>query len=242
MAPVGAPLVEFEVEGAGNVKPGAAKAARRKGRSRQKPAPKTEAPPPATTDAAPATPMPLPQEPPRAAAARPAFATRVAGEKPLASPAVRQRARDLGIELQFVPGTGPAGRISHEDLDAFVARGGTPAAAQPRAVARDGVEDVKVIGLRRKIAEKMQDSKRHIPHYAYVEEVDMTELESLRAQLNATKKPEQPKLTVLPFFMRAIVKVLPEHPQINARFDDEAASFIVTRRPYRHRHADGQWI
>jgi len=87
---------------------------------------------------------------------------------------------------------------------------------------RDGVEQVKVIGLRRKIAEKMQDSKRRIPHYAYVDEVDMTELEDLRGHLNKTRRKDQPKLTVLPFFMRALVKVLPDYPQINARFDDEA--------------------
>jgi 2-oxoisovalerate dehydrogenase E2 component (dihydrolipoyl transacylase) len=230
MAPVGAPLVEFEVEGPGNqkdsnVKPGAAKAA-----------PKVETPtaggpkpvPKAVEPQAPATPMPLPQEPPRRHVA-PAFTTRVAGEKPLASPAVRQRARDLGIELQFVPGTGPAGRISHADLDGFMASGGHAQPVHTGLVARDGVEDVKVIGLRRRIAEKMQDSKRRIPHYAYVDEVDMTELEALRVHLNATKTPEQPKLTVLPFFMRALVKVLPDYPQINARFDDEAG--IV------HRHA-----
>ena len=228
MAPVGAPLVEFEVEGAGNVKPGAAK-----------PAPKAEAPKAGSAEAGaqaqpsrrrtPATPMPLPQEPPRKVASAPAFTTRIAGEKPLASPAVRQRARDLGIELQFVPGTGPAGRISHADLDSFVASGGHAQPLLKGPVARDGVEDVKVIGLRRKIAEKMQQSKRRIPHYAYVDEIDMTELESLRAHLNATKTPDQPKLTVLPFFMRALVKVLPDYPQINARFDDEAG--IV------HRHA-----
>ena len=88
---------------------------------------------------------------------------------------------------------------------------------------------MKVIGLRRKIAEKMQESKRRIPHYAYVDEVDMTELEALRAHLNATKRADQPKLTVLPFLMRALVKALPDYPQINARFDDEAG--VV------HRHA-----
>ncbi len=228
MAPVGAPLVEFEVEGAGNQKPGAAaktdapKAARAAPKADAKPAAKAAEP------ETPATPMPLPKEPPRKSAS-PAFTTRIAGEKPLASPAVRQRARDLGIELQFVPGTGPAGRISHADLDAFVASGGHAQPLLKGPVARDGVEDVKVIGLRRKIAEKMQDSKRRIPHYAYVDEIDMTELESLRAHLNATKAPEQPKLTVLPFFMRALVKVLPDYPQINARFDDEAG--VV------HRHA-----
>jgi 2-oxoisovalerate dehydrogenase E2 component (dihydrolipoyl transacylase) len=87
---------------------------------------------------------------------------------------------------------------------------------------RDGVDEVKVIGLRRKIAESMQNSKRRIPHFAYVEEIDMTELESLRAHLNKTKRADQPKLNVLPFLMRALVKVLPQYPQINARFDDEA--------------------
>jgi 2-oxoisovalerate dehydrogenase E2 component (dihydrolipoyl transacylase) len=91
---------------------------------------------------------------------------------------------------------------------------------------------VKVIGLRRRIAEKMQESKRRIPHYAYVDEVDMTELESLRAHQNATRRKDQPKLTVLPFLMRALVKVLPDYPQINARFDDEAG--IVHR--YRPVH------
>jgi 2-oxoisovalerate dehydrogenase E2 component (dihydrolipoyl transacylase) len=151
-------------------------------------------------------------------------APRKFGEKPIASPAVRQRARDLGIELQYVPGTGPAGRIEHADLDAYIASGGRNLAARGGygPAPRQGIEDVKVIGLRRKIAEKMQDSKRRIPHYAYVDEVDMTELEALRAHLNATRKSHQPKLTVLPFFMRALVKVLPDYPQINARFDDEA--------------------
>jgi 2-oxoisovalerate dehydrogenase E2 component (dihydrolipoyl transacylase) len=87
---------------------------------------------------------------------------------------------------------------------------------------RDGVEEIKVIGLRRKIAEKMQDAKRRIPHFAYVEEIDMTELESLRAHLNATRRKDQPKLNVLPFLMRALARVLPDYPQINARFDDDA--------------------
>jgi 2-oxoisovalerate dehydrogenase E2 component (dihydrolipoyl transacylase) len=158
-----------------------------------------------------------------------AFTTRAANDKPLASPAVRQRAYELGVALQFVPGTGPAGRISHADLDAFVASGGSAASVRSGPTQRDGVEQIKVIGLRRKIAEKMQEAKRRIPHFAYVEEIDMTELESLRAHLNKTRKKDQPKLTVLPFFMRALVKVLPDYPQINARFDDDAG--VV------HRHA-----
>jgi 2-oxoisovalerate dehydrogenase E2 component (dihydrolipoyl transacylase) len=94
-------------------------------------------------------------------------------------------------------------------------------------VRREEFEDVKLIGLRRRIAEKMAEAKRRIPHFAYVEEIDMTELESLRAHLNATKKPDQPKLTVLPFLMRALVRVLRDYPQINAHFDDEAG---VVRR------------
>jgi 2-oxoisovalerate dehydrogenase E2 component (dihydrolipoyl transacylase) len=143
---------------------------------------------------------------------------------------VRQRAEELGVQLQFVPGSGPAGRIDHADLDAYVASGGKASVTRASGYAqRDGVEEVKVIGLRRKIAEKMQESKRRIPHYAYVDEIDMTELESLRAHLNATKRADQPKLNVLPFLMRALVKVLPDYPQINARFDDEAG--VV------HRHA-----
>ncbi len=140
----------------------------------------------------------------------------------MASPAVRHRAEEMGIKLQFVPGTGPGGRISHEDLDAYIASGGRASTGGSGYAQRDGVEEVKVIGLRRKIAESMQNAKRRIPHFAYVEEIDMTELESLRAHLNKTKRADQPKLNVLPFLMRALVKVLPQYPQINARFDDEA--------------------
>jgi len=150
--------------------------------------------------------------------------SRPEGEKPLASPAVRRRAEDLGVKLSYVAGTGPAGRITHEDLDAFLASGGQPATVSPAGgpyAQREGVDAVKVIGMRRAIARQMQEAKRRIPHFAYVEEVDMTEVERLRAHLNATHK-DRPKLTVLPFIMRALVKVLPDYPQINARFDDEA--------------------
>jgi 2-oxoisovalerate dehydrogenase E2 component (dihydrolipoyl transacylase) len=158
-----------------------------------------------------------------------AFTTRAPGTKPLASPAVRRRAEEMGIALPFVPGSGPAGRIEHADLDAFIAAGGSIANARGGYTQREGVEEIKVIGLRRKIAEKMQESKRHIPHFAYVEEIDMTELEQLRAHLNRTRAEERPKLTLLPFLMRGLVRLLPAHPQINARFDDEGG--IV------HRHA-----
>jgi 2-oxoisovalerate dehydrogenase E2 component (dihydrolipoyl transacylase) len=177
-APVGAPLVEFEIEGAGNAKAN--------GKAEMKPAPNRL--PPAPAQGAAAT-SPLQGEESVPSTPKPAM------PKPVAAPS----------------------------RPAFGAR--APSALAPH----DGVEDVKVIGLRRKIAEKMAESKRHIPHYAYIGEIDMTELEALRAHLNAMKREDRPKLTVLPFLMRALVKVLPEYPQINARFDDEAG--IV------HRHA-----
>jgi 2-oxoisovalerate dehydrogenase E2 component (dihydrolipoyl transacylase) len=148
-----------------------------------------------------------------------------------ASPAVRARAQKLGIDLSQIRGSGPDGRITHDDLDAVL----VPAVGARRSTAlaeRNGIEPVKVIGLRRKIAEKMQDAKRRIPHFAYVEEADLTELEELRAHLNATKRNDQPKLTILPFLMRALVLALPDFPQINARFDDEQG--VV----YRHEAVD----
>ncbi|MGB3450072.1 MAG: dihydrolipoamide acetyltransferase family protein, partial [Giesbergeria sp.] len=151
-----------------------------------------------------------------------------AGERPLASPAVRQRALDMGVELRFVHGSGPAGRILHGDLDAHVASGGQAPAQGPAGYAeRHGEEAIPVIGLRRKIAQKMQESKRRIPHFSYVEEIDVTELEALRAKLNSLHGATRGKLTVLPFLARAMVLALREFPQINARYDDEAG--VVTR-------------
>ncbi len=146
-------------------------------------------------------------------------APRREGEKPLASPAVRLRAREAGVDLRQVPGTGPAGRITHEDLDAFFALG---KARTPGLQARTSAEDIKVVGLRRKIAEKMSIANSRIPHITYVEEVDVTALEELRATLNKQKRQEQPKLTLLPFLMRAMVRAITEQPNLNALFDDEA--------------------
>jgi 2-oxoisovalerate dehydrogenase E2 component (dihydrolipoyl transacylase) len=143
------------------------------------------------------------------------------GQKPLASPAVRRRAWDLGIELQFVPGTGPAGRITQQDLEAYAAAGAHPVAGAMPLARRDGIEDVPITGLRRAIAEHLQQSKRHIPHFSYIEEVDVTALEELRAELNA-RHQSRGHLTLLPFLIRAIVDAVAEHPQVNARFDDEA--------------------
>lgn len=141
-------------------------------------------------------------------------------QSPLAAPATRRRARELGISLQSVPGTGRGGRITPEDLDLYIAGRAAPA-TDARYAARSGNVETRIIGLRRKIAEKMQESKRRIPHINYVEECDVTELEALRQTLNAHRQPHQPKLTLLPFFMRALVRALPAFPQINSRYDDD---------------------
>ncbi|WP_440408674.1 dihydrolipoamide acetyltransferase family protein [Neorhizobium petrolearium] len=148
-------------------------------------------------------------------------APRAEGEKPLAPPAVRLRAKEAGIDLRQVPGTGPAGRITHEDLDMFLSRE-TGSAVATGLQLNKSVQEVKIVGLRRRIAEKMALAKSRIPHITYVEEVDMTALEELRACLNGNLKPGKPKLTILPFLMRAMVKAIAEQPGINAHFDDEA--------------------
>jgi 2-oxoisovalerate dehydrogenase E2 component (dihydrolipoyl transacylase) len=149
-----------------------------------------------------------------------AGAPRPEGERPLASPAVRRRAKEAGVDLRQVPGTGPAGRIGHEDLDLFIARGRQPAAKGLRR--NTEVEEIKVVGLRRRIAERMALAKARIAHITYVEEIDVTALEELRERLNAEKAADRPRLTMLPFLMRAIVKAVGEQPMVNAHFDDEA--------------------
>lgn len=217
---IGSPIVRLKVAGEGNVKAAAVEAPEMKAAAEPaeaKPAPAapkpaarpTEAPKPAVSAPKPARPAPV------------SGAPRPGGEKPLASPAVRLRAKEAGIDLRQVPGSGPAGRISHEDIEAFLARG--PQAARPTGLApKDGVEDIKVVGLRRKIAEKMSIAKSRIPHITYVEEVDVTALEELRATLNKEKRGDRAKLTLLPFLMRAMVKAIAEQPSLNALFDDEA--------------------
>ena len=211
---VGGPLVSFSVEGKGNqtAAPVAAPAAAPKAEAAPAPVAKAPAPAPAKT----------------AAKQAEAFTTRAAGQRPLASPAVRNRARDLGIELQFVPGSGPAGRIEHGDLDAYVASGGRGSSAPGASIGStyakaEGTTETRIIGLRRKIAEKMAESVRRIPHITYVEEIDVTALEELRAHLNAQNKgTDRPKLNVLPFIARAIVVALRDQPTINSHYDDEA--------------------
>ncbi|MCV6575290.1 MAG: 2-oxo acid dehydrogenase subunit E2 [Cohaesibacter sp.] len=152
---------------------------------------------------------------------------RAVGEKPLASPSVRRRAREAGIRLDYVRGSGPAGRILHDDLEAYIAgsvpsMGGVPVApSNLHSQARHEVEEYKVIGLRRKISERMQDAKSRIPHISYVEAVDVTDLEVLRAHMNETRKEGEPKLTILPFIMRAMVLSLADNPKLSAHFDDQ---------------------
>ncbi len=141
--------------------------------------------------------------------------------RPLAAPAVRARAAALGIDLATVEGKGSEGRVRHEDLDALLLRDGRREPGRP-APAREGSEEIRVIGLRRQIAQTMQDAKRRIPHFSYVEEVDLTALEALRRDLNEAQTGKRPRLTLLPFLIRGIVQVLPDHPGINAHFDDEA--------------------
>jgi len=173
-------------------------------------------------------PEPPPPRPPSAAAevtpvaARgPAGPPRVAGERPVASPAVRRRAVEAGVDLRQLRGTGPAGRIGHDDLDAYLR--GTPATPAPTGRSENtSVEDVKVMGLRRRIAKSMAESKRRVAHFSYVEEVDVTALEELRVSLNRRFAATRPKLTLIPFLVQALVRAVPAFPGLNALYDDEA--------------------
>ena len=187
------------------------------------PAPAPKAPEPAPAPKA-TEPAPAPKAPERAPSEIQTQTGRV-----LASPAVRKRARENDVDLSNVRGSGPAGRIRHADLDAFIAAGGAVSGAPPMAYSlkRTEVTPVKVVGLRRKISEQMSLSKSRIPHFSYFEEVDITELENLRQILNSTRDETQPKLTYLPFIMLALAKIMPDHPECNAHFDDEAG--VVNR-------------
>ncbi len=202
--PVGSEIIRLEVEGKGNVKESPSPLGEGRGEGPQK------------------SPSPL-------GGGR--------GEGPtdriLAAPAVRRRAKELGIDLENVAGTGPDGRITQADLDDATAQGprgpslkfsvGSGGKYVPGSQ-RSEEEVVPIIGLRRKIAEKMQESKRRIPHFTYVEEVDVTALEELRAQLNKKYRSERGHLTLLPFLMCAMVRTLPDFPEINARYDDDGCT------------------
>ena len=219
--PVGGVCSVFEVEGDGHASEAAEPVEEKAPAVEETPAPVVEEKAP---EPAPPSPAPSP------AASAPV--ARAAGTKALASPAVRQRARAANIDLQLVAGSGPAGRISHADLDRHIAGGAAaatpsmPMGGAPKVV-RTGTEDIKVIGLRRKIADGMMASYSTIPHFSYFEEVDVTELEALRQHLNATRPEGAPKLTYLPFIMQALVKALAQRPECNAVYDDEAG--VVTR-------------
>ena len=212
MVPVGAELIVFEVKGDGGSKP----------KSKPKPEPAESAPDPEPE------PKPEPVAAPPVSVPPPVAST---GTKPLASPAVRRRAREAGIDLSQVSGTGPAGRISHDDMDTFISGGGRLAAVQSGAK-MTGVEEVPVIGLRRKIAEKMATSKRSAAHFSYFEEVDITALESLRQHLNSTRAENQPKLTYLPFIIQGLIRAVRKFPQCNALYDEEKG--IVFRHQAVH--------
>ena len=219
--PVGAVCIVFDVDGAGNASPESSApepAATPEPVAAPEPAAKPEPSTPVSAPVTPSTPAPA------------ATVARAPGTKVLASPAVRQRARSANISLELVAGSGPAGRVSHADLDRHIAGGGAstaPAAGGRAHAVRNGTEDIKIIGLRRKIADGMMASYSSIPHFSYFEEVDVTELESLRQHLNATRPEGAPKLTYLPFIMQALVKALAERPECNAIYDDEAN--VVTR-------------
>ncbi|QRY67475.1 2-oxo acid dehydrogenase subunit E2 [Ensifer sp. PDNC004] len=251
---VKAPLVRIEIAGEG----GTAAPAEEKpaAKAEEEPAAKVEAPTPL---AKPAQPAKVEVKAPVAngVQANGAHAPGERQEKALASPAVRLRAKESGVDLRQVTGTGPAGRITHDDLDQFIARGAQPALAPAGLQRKTAVDEIKVTGLRRRIAEKMSLSTSRIPHITYVEEVDMTALEDLRTTMNRDRKPEQPKLTILPYLMRALVRTISEQPAVNATFDDGPGIIsrhhavnigIATQTPagltvpvVRHAEARGIW-
>lgn len=214
---VGSILISIEVEGAGNVKESAQPTV----------AAVKEVPAVAPKVAAAVESKPVAAPRPAAVCQGPMVA-READERPLASPAVRKHALDLGIQLRLVRGTGPAGRVLHEDLETYLAQGQQPQLSAAAAYAqRNDEEQIPVIGMRRKIAQRMQDATQRAAHFSYVEEIDVTAVEELRAHLNEKHGATRGKLTLLPFLVRALVVALRDFPQINARYDDEAQ--VITR-------------
>ena len=155
----------------------------------------------------------------------------------LTSPAIRRKAKEAGIDLRQVAGSGPQGRIVRQDFEAYASaarstpRGASVAAVHSLPAQRPsgGTEEIKVIGLRRVIAQRMSEAKRNIPHFSYVEEVDITELESLRRHLNTKLEPGTPALTYLPFLALALVRVLEDFPQCNAHYDAERGVIVRHR-------------
>ena len=223
---VGVVCIEFEVEGGGNASELA---------DESEPETKEEvkeAPEPVKEEVKEEKPAPAPA--PVATAPSPAPApvavARAPGTKALASPAVRQRAREAGISLDHVAGSGPAGRVSHADLDRHISGGGAGTGSSV-GVPETGHNDVKVIGLRRKIAQGMVASYTTIPHFSYFEEVDVTQLEQLRQTMNASRPEGAPKLTFLPFIILALRKALQSRKAINGHYYDDERN--------THRQFDG---
>jgi 2-oxoisovalerate dehydrogenase E2 component (dihydrolipoyl transacylase) len=145
---------------------------------------------------------------------------------PQASPAVRRRARELHVDLQHVPGSGPDGRITHGDVDVYLRNEVSPSPGSRRSHGSHTTE-IQMVGLRRRIAEKMVVSNTQIPHFSYIEEIDITELESLRKHLNESSKAGQAKLTYLPFIMLAVTRALARFPELNAHYDVKRE--VITR-------------
>lgn len=196
---------------------------------------KAEAPaaePAPVPSSAPAKPSKAPAKAAQAPAPAAAPAAPAGSGKVLAAPAVRARLAALALDGGKIRGSGPEGRIEHADLDDYLTRSqpqtmpsaqpARPPVPPPPAFGDDGIEDIKVIGLRRQIAERMLEAKRSVPHFTYVEEIDVTALEAARAEIN-TAAVGWPKLTLLPFLIKAMVRGIAQHPIVNARYDAEAA-------------------
>jgi 2-oxoisovalerate dehydrogenase E2 component (dihydrolipoyl transacylase) len=229
MLAVGSELIRIELEGAAGATSAAPPSVT---------APAAEAAPRPSPAPSPAPPAAAPRATPAAApASAPTAAPRdgtTKAARPLASPATRARAWELGVDLKTVKATGTAGRITRSDVETQAARVGArpPQTTRAAAPTSDATESIKIVGLRRRIAQKMQESKRRIPHFTYVEELDVTEIEALRAHLNAKWGDARPRLTLLPFLVRAVVLAVPDFPMVNARFDDEAG--VLTRHTAVH--------
>jgi 2-oxoisovalerate dehydrogenase E2 component (dihydrolipoyl transacylase) len=247
---VGAPLIRLKVAEGATPAPAAGEPAQSQrtppGRAADRPARKAAADEPAAGARAPArSPVGRATDPPAAEAApvepgaprrgptrRPAPPSRSPGAagigKPIASPAVRLSAREAGVDLRRVRGSGPAGRIEHDDLEAYLASAeatGAPAAFPTTALRENhDISEIKLVGLRRRIAHRMVLAKSRIPHITYVEEVDVTALEDLRQAMNRERHEGRTSLTVLPFLMRAMVKAIAAQPGVNAHFDEEAGT------------------
>ncbi|MDH3612451.1 MAG: 2-oxo acid dehydrogenase subunit E2 [Gammaproteobacteria bacterium] len=197
---VGAALVVYETDATATADAGAVPAAT-----------PTAAPGSNGSDGAPAA----------AAAAAPAEESDTKRTRVITSPAVRRRAKEAGIDLAVVPGTGPGGRVTRKDFEAFVEQAGMPAPVVAEPASRGETKEIKVIGLRRIIAERLATATREIPHFTYVEEIDVTELESLRKHLNDKNPDKSERLTLLPFLGLALIHALRDFPQCNTTYDKD---------------------